>query len=33
MNALRGIMNALTEGGQELSGSLEKVVYYFERFE
>lgn len=33
LEALRSIMSALTEGGVSLSNSLEKVVFYFEKFE
>ena len=33
MNALRSIVAGLTEGGNNLSNSLEKVVFYFDKFE
>ena len=33
LQALKGIMAAVTEGGNSLSNSLEKIVFYFEKFE
>ena len=33
MDALRGIVDGLTAGGNNLSDSLQKVCYYFEKFE
>ena len=33
MSVLQGIVSALTEGGRDLSKSLDKVVFYFEKFE